>query len=570
MKTFIATLCLMAALAAPALADSTVVLNSGERVTGQVIESGDRVGVATDEGMRMFDRSEIERIEHDAFGRATPRQLAAYRAAERAVDAAESPAEALATWRKYRDDCSQDDPLAAEADKQIARWAEALKQGKVLWAGKAVTRAERDRAKHEALEHVGRAATALRSGDTRQALSAARSALRLWPDHAGAQFIAALALHRDRQPGEAARRYRKVLDLHPHHVPTLNNLSVLEMTRGQLRSGVPLVMRALELAPDVAAINNNGYRVLLELERRDMQGFGGRIAWLRDAALRFESAMQRQGLRRWGTRWIEQERYEEYQQKNQAIDAQLAALIKELEDVEKELTVLLARVAELEELRRRAPSEWDVANGVDTDGDGNPDLFYPRDALTKERIDLELAQNKARIAVLETDRVRKVTAARKLKSQRIEPPTDGAYVLLEDPGAELLGDVSPAPAREPLVPSYVGPTSAAELLDALRSGRAVVLAEDGTFLGKATPDATDPQSMLNGQGLWGATDGQFSLLNDDTPHTRPDSERSVHNPDAPRPPRLFYDGNLLAYVTENTRLKPRLRLADLLAILRGE
>ena len=134
-------------LATIALADATVILKDGRRLTGQMIESGDTVGVATEDGLKLFRRDEIERIEKDAFGRATPEERKAYRKAERAVQQVGEPATAVAIWKRYVDGLSPDATLAAEARKQLLGWAEAMKAGKVVWAGDAMTLAERERIK---------------------------------------------------------------------------------------------------------------------------------------------------------------------------------------------------------------------------------------------------------------------------------------------------------------------------------------------------------------------------------------------------------------------------------------
>jgi len=557
-------------LAGSARGDATVVLKDGRRVTGEVIESGDRIGVATDEGMKLFDRDEVDHIEYDAFGRATPAQLAAYREAERAAQQVAHPAEALVIWRKYRDRCSQDNPLAAEADKQIARWAEALKHGEVVWVGKSVSPEQRDAMKSRALKKLDEAVVEIRHGRQAKAAALLRDALRDWPDHAGAHFHMALVLQRQKKPVEAARHYRAVLDAFPDHVPSLNNLAALECLRKQYLVGVPLMQRALSLAADVVVVNDNAYRMLLGIQDARLRGFEDRVARLQSAALRFEAAMHSQGMRRWGTSWISEDVYKGYEQKNREIDAELTSLADRIAAIDQDLAALKARIAELERRRRSAPTEWDVVNGVDTDGDGTPDHFFARDSLTKEKIDLLLVDHVARVDAMERERAAKMARMQALRSQRLEPARDLNLVLLEEPGDQLLLGSPVKRPTVPLVPSYVGPTSVAELVAAVRTGRAVIIAEDGTFLGKLSADAADAQSVVNPKGMFGSPGSEFSLANPATRYTRADSDVSVNNPKAAHPPRLFYDGNLLAYVTENTALRPRVRLPDVLAVLRGE
>jgi len=568
MRRLLASVVATLLLATIVLADATVILKDGRRLTGQIIESGDKVGVATEDGLKLLDRDQIERIEHDAFGRATPQERKAYRRAERAVQQVSEPAAAVAIWRRYIDGLSSDASLGPEARRQLTRWAEAMKAGKVIWVGQAMTLAEREKAKSVATDHLQKGIRQYHRADYRQAGASLREALGNWPDHPGALFYLALAHQKLRKPLEASRRYRTILDIAPDHVPTINNLAVLDCMRRQFRSGVPLIIRAASLAPDVVAVNDNAFRTMLRIEDSGVRSFESDMARIRNIAARMEAAMRSRGLVRWGTSWVTTQKYQDYKEKNEAVNAQLEALAGEIRTLEEQISVLKARIVELERLRRTAPWAHDLVR--DDDGDGIPDHFYPLDVLTRERIDLLLADQYARLAAKEETRIEKRRAARRIKANRIDPPRDLDYLVLEEPGNEFLGGGPQKHSPLPEIPSLVGPTTVAELITAIRSAKAVILADDGTFLGKISDDRSDGQAIGNPDGPFGSSEGRWSLMNPQSRYARGDDDLSVNNPNAKRPPKLLLDGRMLAYITKNADLKPRVSLGDVLAVLKGE
>jgi hypothetical protein len=570
MRRCVLSLLAMALLAGAVRAEATVFLKNGQQVTGRLIESGDTVGVVTGDGLKTFRRHEIDRIERDGFSKATPAQVAEYRRAERSADRVSHPAEAVAIWQGYLDGLSQDHPLRDEASKQLTHWREGLKQGKVVWAGALVDPVERVRIKREAQSKLESAVRAYRAGETAKASGLLREAMRGWPDHLGIRFFMALTLQKQRKPVEAARHYRAVIETSPDHVPTLNNLAALDSLRRQFGGSVPMMLRAVKLAGDVVIINDNAHKTLLRIKAAKLRGFESRIAELESVGVQFELVMGKQGLMRWGTAWIPQERYREIEARNREIDAQLAALADEVNTLNGEITLFRARIIELRRARRSAPTERDVVNGVDTDGDGTADFYYARDTLTKEKIDLLIVDHVARLAGHEAKLAAKLAQVPGLRAARIKADVSLDFVLIEDPGDLLLQGGPQGQTTVPLVASYVGPTSVPELVAAIRSGRAIIVADTGTFLGKVTSDVADAQSVLNPQGMFGSATSEFSLMNPTTRFTRADSDQSVIHPGATRPPKLFFDGNLLAYVTENAKLKPRIRLADVLGVLRRE
>ena len=316
-------------LSLPVWAETTVILKDGRRLTGQVIESSDTVGVVTSDGLQTVRRADIERIEYDAFGRATRPQLTAYRAAERAADRVAHPAEAIVVWKEYLDRNQTDNPLVAEAEKQLLRWQEAVKDGKLVWAGKLVTPQDRERLRQQASLKLEQAVAAYRMAQFDRALAMLREADRDWPGHPGVAFYTALTLQKNRKPQEAAKLYRKILENYPDHVPTLNNLAVSECLQRQFAVGVPLMLRALTLGGDVVLINDNAWKTLVRASEAKLRGFEGETAKIESILNRFETVMQQQGLYRWGSAWIPAEKFKNIEAANRESEKKSVDLLDE-------------------------------------------------------------------------------------------------------------------------------------------------------------------------------------------------------------------------------------------------
>jgi hypothetical protein len=270
---------------------------------------------------------------------------------------------------------------------------------------------------------------------------------------------------------------------------------------------------------------------------------------------------------RWGTSWVTADAFAEYNQANRAIEERLLAIADTVSILDEELAVLRARKEELERLRRSAPTARDLV--YDADGDGIPDRIYPPNVLTKDRIDLLLVDHEAQINAKQRSRAEQIRIAEQIRGGRLVPPQNLGFVLVEHPGSELLEGWEADDSDAPYLPSLAGPTTAGELIMAIRSGRAVLLADDGTFLGRISSETADPLGILNAQGAFGSAMSATSLMNARSPYAEADGDMSVNSAAAAHPPRLVFEGRTLAFVTVNTQLRPRVSLTDVLAVLRG-
>jgi hypothetical protein len=94
-----------------------------------------------------------------------------------------------------------------------------------------------------------------------------------------------------------------------------------------------------------------------------------------------------------------------------------------------------------------------------------------------------------------------------------------------------------------------------------------LVAYDGTFLGLATLNHFEPISLSNQFGSYGSRYSSTSVLNPYGTYGSPYSSESPFNQYTSTPPRLIKDGRVLAYLTVNQYLTPRIEPQRFLAWL---
>ena len=94
---------------------------------------------------------------------------------------------------------------------------------------------------------------------------------------------------------------------------------------------------------------------------------------------------------------------------------------------------------------------------------------------------------------------------------------------------------------------------------------AEIYASDGTFLGTITRNRFDPKSIGNQFGSYGSRYNSTSILNQYGSYGSQYSALSPFNRYTNSPPRIVLNGRLMAYLTINPYLSPRVDPQELLA-----
>lgn len=98
---------------------------------------------------------------------------------------------------------------------------------------------------------------------------------------------------------------------------------------------------------------------------------------------------------------------------------------------------------------------------------------------------------------------------------------------------------------------------------------AVIVAEDGEFLGKITMNRFDPQSIGNEVGRFGSPVSRTSILNEIGQYGGQISRMSPFNQITSVPPRIFLGDRFIGYLTVNPVKSPRVDPRALIGWLRA-
>jgi hypothetical protein len=89
-------------------------------------------------------------------------------------------------------------------------------------------------------------------------------------------------------------------------------------------------------------------------------------------------------------------------------------------------------------------------------------------------------------------------------------------------------------------------------------GDSFLKAQDDQFLGRITTNKYDKDSIINQYGPYGSKYSGTSIFNQYSPYGSRYGAFSVNNPFCQQPPRLFINGNFIAYITNNVNINPKI------------
>lgn len=131
-----------------------------------------------------------------------------------------------------------------------------------------------------------------------------------------------------------------------------------------------------------------------------------------------------------------------------------------------------------------------------------------------------------------------------------------------------LTDIRGAESKRTPVSHPAAPAPNDVLQSTLASGRARVIADDGTFLG-SVENQFGVDSIANEFGTYGSKFSAKSILNEFGKYGGKFSMLSPYNSFSSAPPAIYLDGERLMYVTTNETITPRVHPDVLVGILRA-
>ncbi|MBN2581429.1 MAG: hypothetical protein JXL80_00060 [Planctomycetes bacterium] len=525
-----------------AMRGDTIVLKDGRTFEGQTAESGDTIAVFTKDGMKSFRREEIERIEPDLLKQADAQTRAAFNLTRKEALRRNTAAEAVAVWEKYVAD-NPEGLLLPRAREELDRWRQADEKGQVIWFGKAMSPQERDRTKAEVYELIDSGLEQIEAKDFAKAKRDLIRAESLWTDHPTANFYLGQVWRGLRNPITAARHYDAVVGELPDHVPALNNCACVCAQVKDYRTGVTYLARAIRRDDQSDVLADNAWEMLHMLEV-DKQGPGLRLDFfkvsiedlktLEDACRAQQERMKAKDKFRWGSRWISGLEHANLLSEQADADRRLAELASQIKALDAEISRMEDRLDTLARMRNQL-----IKAGTDAK------------LWTYHREVKELQED---IQDRRADRAELVKDAKDINKRRPEPEWSHNLVLL--------------PATNPLEGLSGKLSDDADVRDAVFSLKAVLVAHDGTFLGRLTAARHDTESIWNPLGEYGSRHSATSIFDPSSRFGGKHSDESPWNPAATKPPVIKVNDTQVAYLTANSELKPAVTVEDLVTTLR--
>ena len=437
-------------------AGDVVVLKDGSRVEGDLERVEDGYNVTTADGKSVKVKSaQVKSVEVKAPATADE--------AQKRLDALRRSADNLADLKlivsRYNDFLRRfgNTPQAEEARRDLAAWQEKLERHATKVAGKWVTPDELGRLQQESQEAAVKARDHVAQGRLREAGPLLQQALDVDPKNASALYLRGVVLFRQDQLGPARKAFDSVTKLVPDHAPTLNNLAVIlwrqEGHAGALRYFDQAMAAAGDNGPFAEAVLNNVAEALHALPQNLRDNPATKRVVLhfqqRDEAL--AKRMQKRGLYRWGSSWVDGAQLDKLQTKENEIAARIKDLEAEFDTVQRRLAQVERDIVDTQRTLRRMEATSYVQGGP---GGGRTQQFAPPKVYYGLKRDLEdlkreYAEQESRVNALRRE-------AKLVKQELPVPRYSGIQRIIDADGTPLM---DAAAATQPAKPEAPAPSS---------------------------------------------------------------------------------------------------------------
>lgn len=114
------------------------------------------------------------------------------------------------------------------------------------------------------------------------------------------------------------------------------------------------------------------------------------------------------------------------------------------------------------------------------------------------------------------------------------------------------------------------PEKSPQLVDLSTLEGAIIVAEDGQFLGKITANEFDTKSIINSFGKYASEFSSTSIFNEFGTYGGEFSSQSPFNKFTSTPPKIYKGNKLIAYLTVNNLKKPQVNPQALVGWLKSQ
>jgi tetratricopeptide (TPR) repeat protein len=264
-------------------------------------------------------------------------------------------------------------PAADEAKKDLPLWQDRVDKNLVRVGDDWLTQAQRTQRLVELLRLTDEARRAIKDGRTADATNLLQTALNADAKLPTALYLRSLLSLQSGQVIPARKDLEAVNAATPNHMPTLNNLAVINWRQNRALGAISLFDAAMRANPGDRTVLDNVAEALHAMPESVVRSSAGLRAQKRfneqDAELQKRMAAQFD-LHRWGGVWVSGADYARITNAKQAAEQKLADLQARYDQTQKKVAQLDANLTYISNRMKQLEAE-----SYTTDGDGNPVQF---------------------------------------------------------------------------------------------------------------------------------------------------------------------------------------------------
>lgn len=182
-------------------------------------------------------------------------------------DKVKKPQDALtliAEFRKANRPTRSDEEQLKDLEKE---WQGRIDKGLIRWGNSWVTKEEAEESKRESDQLLSEGRALYKAGDLEGAAKFWQAAGQANKSQTFSHYLLGLVRLEAKDPGNAAKAFKKVVSISPRDVGALNNLAVCELKCGRGPSALNYWETAAEIAPKNEAVIHNLERVIYEQQK---------------------------------------------------------------------------------------------------------------------------------------------------------------------------------------------------------------------------------------------------------------------------------------------------------------
>lgn len=428
-------------------------LKDGGKVEGALVRDGAGWVVVDETGKRTFvGDDQVKSIEKTSS--LSPAELSDSRLGtlRRAVGNLSDLDQIIERYSRFIEE-NKGQPAAEEAKADLAAWREKQNKGMVKVGSSWVTSEERQKMLEQSAKLVDDAREQIKSNRMRDAEETVNQLLTVDPKNASGLYLRGVLMFKQGQLGQAKKSFEGVKEQltqdQTDHGPTLNNLAVILSQQKQAMRALVLYDQAMQASPGNRQILDNVAEALEAIPQEQHKNSVYTRAAKRFAEQDAELAkeMQKEGLYRWGSSWIDAKQMEEVKAAQAKVKEKLDQLVADYDRIKERVKEIETQIDLNDRTMQRIRN--DSQRYDRRDGGGVrvvrlplPSIYYD---MKREQDKLEIEQD-GLLAKLQTF----ADKERAIRQDVPVPQFTGKQRIVETEGTPLAAvDIKKSPATRP-------------------------------------------------------------------------------------------------------------------------